>query len=55
MNYFKDQIVEDTDEGVAAKWVFDPSKLREVFYKAFDEEDFEELQELVDEATNDEN
>ena len=35
MEYFKDQILEDTEESVAAKWIFDPSKLREVFLLGF--------------------
>jgi len=50
MDYFKDQITENTDEGAAAKWVFNPAKLREVFLSGIHEDDMKELEELVAEA-----
>ena len=39
--------MEDTDESVAAKWIFDPSKLRETFLLGFQEDDMADLEELV--------
>jgi hypothetical protein len=51
MDYFKEQIAYTTDESEPAKWVFDPSKLRETFLRGFQEKDMKELEELCEELT----
>ena len=48
MEYFKEQILNHTDESPPAKWVFDPSILREKFLLGFEQEDMAELEDLID-------